>query len=104
MSNSTAALFQRLTQGVYWSAWPMGDAQRFHRSLGDAGFFQSLAAGLEHQPATFVLWPAEAKRRVSVNVLKKSETEMAAHSVGPPTPTNWPGLMDARPRRYAIAA
>ena len=30
----------------------------------DAGLFRSLAACLEHQPATFVLWPAEAKRRV----------------------------------------
>ena len=33
---------------------PRGGAQCFHRRLGDAGVFRSLAAGLEHQSAPFV--------------------------------------------------
>jgi hypothetical protein len=56
MSGSIAALFQRLTQGVYVVGVAHGEVRCFHRRLGDAGVFRSLAAGLEHQSAPFVLW------------------------------------------------
>ena len=36
-----------------------GEVACFHRRLGDAGVFRSLAAGLEHQSAPFVLWAIE---------------------------------------------
>src|SRR5918994_6723183 len=39
-------------------------ARCFHRRLGDAGLVRSLAAGLEHQSAAFVLSAAEGGSRV----------------------------------------
>src|SRR5262245_26517756 len=38
---------------------PRSGTQCFHRRLGDASILRPLAPGLEHQPAPFVLWPAE---------------------------------------------
>jgi hypothetical protein len=46
MSDSVAALFQRLTQGVYVVAWPTGSY-----------VMPSQPPGLEAHTAAFPLWP-----------------------------------------------
>ena len=79
-----------------------GGAQRFHRRLGDAGVFRSLAAGLECQSAPFVLWAAEGGRAFSVNVLKKGQLELAAHYRRPAGPDNKLALMEWTTGRIGV--
>ena len=88
MSGSIAGLFQRLTQGVYVvgvAHGEVGGAQCFHRRLGDAGVFRSLAAG-EHQSAHSSYGLLKEGRAFSVNVLKKGQLELAAHYGRPAGP------------------
>jgi len=64
----------------------MGDAQRFHRSLGDAGFFQSLLLALSIN-RNIRLWPAEAKRRVQRQRAEEERDGNGRPFRSPPTPT-----------------
>ena len=65
---------------------PRGGAQCFHRRLGDAGVFRSLAAGLEHQSATFVLWTAEGGPGIQRQRAEEGPVRLAAHYGRPAGP------------------
>src|SRR5262249_50220096 len=56
---------------------PWRGAQRLYRRLGHAGLVRPGAAGLEYQPASFILSPAERGGAFSVNVLKQGQLDLA---------------------------
>jgi flavin reductase (DIM6/NTAB) family NADH-FMN oxidoreductase RutF len=80
MSDSTAALFQRLTQGVYVVGVANGDA---HNAFTAAWVMQVsfdpllLALSINPQHSSYAL--LKLGRAFSVNVLKKGQLELAAH-------------------------
>ena len=60
MSGCLAALFNRLTQGVYVVGVAHGDVRNaFTAAWVMQDVFRAVVAGIEYQPAPFVLWPAE---------------------------------------------
>ena len=79
MSRSIAALFQRLTQGVYVVGVAHGAVRNAFTAAWVMQFpLRPLAADLEHQSASFVLPAAEGEfRAFSVNVLKKGQLDLA---------------------------
>jgi len=80
MSDSTAALFQRLTQGVYVVGVAHGDV---HNAFTAAWVMQVsfdpllLALSINPQHSAYAL--LKQGRAFSVNVLKKGQLELAAH-------------------------
>ena len=106
MGNSTAALFQRLTQGVYVVGVAHGEARNaFTAAWVMQVSFDPLLLALSINPRHSSYGLLKQSRAFSVNVLKKSQMELAAH-FGRPAHADklaWDG-MDDGPRWDAIAA
>ncbi len=80
MSDSIAALFQRLTQGVYVVGVAHGEARNaFTAAWVMQVSFDPLLLALSINPRHSSYGLLKQSRAFSVNVLKKSQMELAAH-------------------------
>ena len=91
MSGSVAALFQRLTQGVYLVGVAHGEVRNaFNAAWVMQVSFDPLLLALSINPHHSSYGLLRDGRAFSVNVLKKGQLELAATTVGGPAPTtNW---------------
>jgi flavin reductase (DIM6/NTAB) family NADH-FMN oxidoreductase RutF len=110
MSNSIAALFQRLTQGVYVVGVAHGETRNaFTAAWVMQVSFDPLLLALSINPQHSSYGLLKQSGAFSVNVLKKRQTEMAAHFGRPAhadklAATEWtPGRADTPLLRDALA-
>jgi flavin reductase (DIM6/NTAB) family NADH-FMN oxidoreductase RutF len=110
MSDSIAALFQRLTQGVYVVGVAHGEARNaFTAAWAMQVSFDPLLLALSINPRHSSHALLKQGRAFSVNVLKKSQLELAAHFGRPARAdklalTEWtPGRTGAPLLREALA-
>ena len=91
MSGSVAALFQRLTQGVYVVGVAHGEVRNaFTAAWVMQVSFDPLLLALSINPHHSSYGLLRDGRAFSVNVLKKSQLELPPTTVGGPAPTtNW---------------
>ena len=61
MSGSVAALFQRLTQGVYVVGVAHGEVRNAFTAAWAMQVSFDLSVGLEHQSTSFVIWATEGR-------------------------------------------
>src|SRR5262245_26814688 len=92
MSRSIAALFQRLTQGVY----VVGVAHGAVRNVFTAAWvmqvsFDPLLLTLSINPHHSSYRLLKEGRAFSVNVLKKGQLDLPSVTASRPAPTNWLG-------------
>jgi flavin reductase (DIM6/NTAB) family NADH-FMN oxidoreductase RutF len=84
MSDSIAALFQRLTQGVYVVGVAHGEARNaFTAAWVMQASFDPLLLALSINPRHSSYGLLKQGQAFSVNVLKKGQLELAAHFGGP---------------------
>ena len=87
MSNSIAALFQRLTQGVYVVGVAHGEVRNaFTAAWVMQVSFDPLLLALSINPHHSSYGLLKEAQAFSVNVLKKGQLELAAHYGGPSGP------------------
>jgi flavin reductase (DIM6/NTAB) family NADH-FMN oxidoreductase RutF len=103
MSRTIAALFQRLTQGVY----VVGVAHGGVRNAFTAAWvmqvsFDPLLLTLSINPHHSSYRLLKEGRAFSVNVLKKGQLDLAEHMVSRPAPTNWLGQSGRRTARASL--
>jgi len=91
MSDSIAALFQRLTQGVYVVGVAHGEVRNaFTAAWVMQVSFEPLLLALSINPHHSSYRLLQDGRAFSVNVLKRGQLDLAEH-YGRPAPTNWLG-------------
>ena len=87
MSDSIAALFQRLTQGVYVVGVAHGEVRNaFTAAWVMQVSFDPLLLALSINPHHSSYGLLKEGRAFSVNVLKQGQLELAAHYGGPASP------------------
>ena len=103
MSGSVAALFQRLTQGVYVVGVAHGDARNaFTAAWVMQVSFDPLLLALSINPHHSSYGLLKEGRAFSVNALKKDQLELAAHYGRPAGPENKLALMEWTTGRIGV--
>jgi len=103
MSGSVAALFQRLTQGVYVVGVAHGEVRNaFTAAWVMQVSFDPLLMALSISPHHSSYRLLKEGRAFSVNVLKKGQLDLAEHYGQPAAPTNWLGQSGRRTARASL--